>query len=342
MKIRLGLIGLGNCWEHRYRPALRTLADRFEVRAICESVSHRAQVAAAEFSAAAVDGFRALSQREDIDAILLLSSQWYGYLPILAACEAGKAVYLGTGLDLTAEEARHLQRRVEDAGIAFVAEFARRHAPATLRLKELIATRLGPPELIFCHHRLPADGSSNHAGRNGCCPSSTQELVELVDWCRYVVGSEPSWVSGIMHTAENPKSGDDYQMMSLGFPEADRPDRFAVAQISCGRYIPGRWREALTYRPLASLQVSCRHGIAFVDLPATLIWFDEAGRHQESLESERPVGERLLTQFHRAVTSLVRKTSDLDETCRAIRVVEQAHRSDSEGRRISCQEADED
>ena len=27
-----------------------------------------------------------------------------------------------------------------------------------------------------------------------------------------------------------------------------------------------------------------------VDLPATLVWFDEAGRHQESLDSERPVG----------------------------------------------------
>jgi len=46
-----------------------------------------------------------------------------------------------------------------------------------------------------------------------------------------------------------------------------------------------------------------------VDLPATLVWFDEAGRHQESLDSERPVGEQLLTHFYRAVTSLVRRTS---------------------------------
>ena len=91
------------------------------------------------------------------------------------------------------------------------------------------------------------------------------------------------------------------------------PGTGPVAQISCGRYIPGRWTEAITYRPLASLQVSCDRGIAFVDLPATVVWFDEAGRHQESLESERPVGEQLLTQFYRGVTSLVRKTSDLED-----------------------------
>ena len=107
-----------------------------------------------------------------------------------------------------------------------------------------------------------------------------------------------------------------------------------MAQISCGRYIPADWQEAITYRPLAALQVSCERGIAFVDLPSTLVWFDEAGRHQESLDAERPVAEQLLTQFHRAVTSLVRKTSDLEDAYRALWIVEEARRSYREGRRV--------
>ena len=82
------------------------------------------------------------------------------------------------------------------------------------------------------------------------------------------------------------------------------------------------------------MQVSCERGIAFVDLPSTLIWFDEAGRHQESLDAERPVAEQLLTQFHRAVTSLVRKTTDLEDAYRALRIVEEARRSHGEGRRV--------
>ncbi len=77
--------------------------------------------------------------------------------------------------------------------------------------------------------------------------------------------------------------------------------------------MPAAWHEAVSYRPPAALQVSCENGVAFIDLPSTLIWFDAAGRHMESLESERPVGEQLLTIFHRAVTSLVRKIGDLED-----------------------------
>ena len=135
---------------------------------------------------------------------------------------------------------------------------------------------------------------------------------------------------------ENRKAStqEDYQMMSLGFCDGDDPSVGPIAQISCGRYIPQRWQEAVSYRPLAALQVSCERGIAFVDLPSTLIWFDEAGRHQESLESERPVGEQLLTQFYRAVTSLVSKTCDLEDAYQALWITEQARRSHHEGRRI--------
>jgi len=332
MKLRVGLIGLGDGWEQRHRPALRALADRFEVRAVCDQVKHRAQWAAVEFGAAAIDGFHALAAREDVDAVLMLAPQWYGSLPILAACECGKAVYLGHGLVLEEELAETIRQRVEKAGIAFMAEFLRRQSPATVRLKELIATRLGPPRLLFCHHRLPFAERGERVSISRPQPSMLQELIEQVDWCRYVVGFEPHWVTGIRHsgTASDP----DYQMMSLDFSEGSEPGSGAIAQISCGRYFPAAWREAISYRPLAALQVSCEHGIAFIDLPSTVIWFDDAGRHQESLDSERPIGEQLLTQFHRAVTSLVRKSRDLEDACRAMSIVRQAMRSFQEGVRL--------
>lgn len=330
MKLRVGLVGLGDAWEQRHRPALRALADRFEVRAVCDQVGRRAQLAAAEFNADTLDGFHALTAREDIDAVLMLGPQWYGSLPVLAACEHGKAVYFGGGQQIEPDLATKVLRRVEEAGIAFVAEFLRRQSPATLRLKELIATRLGEPRLVFCHHRLPIPQHANHSSR----PHRTvlQELVELVDWCRYVVARDAHWVTGVAHVAD--EHGDTaYQMMSVDFsPES--PGQGPIAQISCGRYFPAAWHEAITYRPLAALQVSCERGLAFVDLPATVVWFDDAGRHQESLESERPVGEQLLTQFFRSVTSLVRKTSDLEDACRALAVVELAGRSFAEGRRL--------
>jgi predicted dehydrogenase len=335
MRLRVGLVGLGDGWQQRHAPALRALADRFEVRAVCEQVRHRAEQAAAEFSAAAVDGFRALAAREDIDAVLILSPQWYGALPILAACESGKAVYCAAGLDVTAEDAQLIKRRVEQTGVVLVAESPRRHAPATLRLKELIATRLGSPRLLFCHQRSAAEVPREVSAGDWSRHASIRDLIELVDWCRYVAGQEVTWVSGLMHIGGGPSGEEDYQMMSLGFSPPDRPGEGPVAQISCGRYIPARWEEARGYRPQAALQISCQQGIAFVDLPATLVWFDEAGRHHESLESERPVGEQLLAQFHLAVTSPGCRSCNLDDAYRALEIVEQAQRSHAEGRRIA-------
>jgi len=335
MKLRVGLLGLGDQWERRYAPALRALGDRFEVRAVCEQVAHRAEQAAEQFHATAVDGFRTFARREDLDAVLILAPQWYGPLPILAACESGKAIYCAAGIDLEPDEVRAVKQRVEAAGVAFLCEFPCRQAPATLRLKELIATRLGAPRLLFCHRRTAAGQARENAVGCSRARTAVRELIELVDWCRYVVGQEPTWVTGLMHPSQFEPDREDYQMMSLDFSPADRPGTGAVAQISCGRYVPADWREAIGYRPPAELQVSCERGIAFVDLPASLVWFDEAGRHQESLDSERPVGEQLLTQFYRAATGSACKSCDLEDAYRAVTIVELAQCSHRDGRRMA-------
>jgi predicted dehydrogenase len=371
MKLRVGLVGLGNAWESRHRQALRALSDRFEVRAICDQVWLRAEQAAREFGAQAMDGYRVLARRPDIDAVLLLAPQWYGSLPVLAACDESKAVYCTTGMGFDLSQARQIKERVEKAGIAFMTEFPRRQSPATIRLKELIATRLGAPRLLFCHTRVAVECPPGNVARSSFDSSSTNDLTELVDWCSYVVGHAPTSVFGLRHRGVTEGIDDDYQMMSLDFslpalgtngaaasvpPEAIEstlglsaltgstvgPNPVpsialgtgAVAQISCGRYMPGAWQEAVAFRPPAALQVACERGIAFVDLPSTLVWFDQAGRHQESLENDRPVGEQMLCQFHRAVTSLVHNPSGLEDAYRALSIVLKARASHTEARRV--------
>ena len=334
MKLRVGLVGLGSAWEVRYRPALRALGDRFDVRAVCDQISLRAEQAARDFGARHVDGFRALARLPDVDAVLLLAPQWYGYLPILAACEEGKSVYCTNTLDLDLDQSRLIRDRVERAGVAFMTEFPRRQMPATLRLKELIATRLGTPRILFCHTRVPAEPPPG-AGRTTHVPDGTNDLAELIDWCRYVTGSEPSSVFGIRHRRWDNPAEDDYLMLNLDFTDRGSPaGSGTTAQISCGRYMPAGWQEARAFRPPPALQVACEKGIAFIDLPSTLVWFDTAGRHQESLDSERPVGEQLLGLFYRSVTSLVRNPTTLEDAYRALVVAHQARASHLEGRRI--------
>ncbi len=159
--------------------------------------------------------------------------------------------------------------------------------------------------------------------------------MELVDWCRFIVGHDARAVQAVFHPSMNDAATADYQVLSVDFSTGDTPDQATLAQISCGAYIPGSWHEAITFRPPAGVQVACEKGLAFVDLPNSLIWFDEAGRHQESLDSELSVGQQLLTQFHRAVTSLVRKMGDLEDVYRSLHAIERAQASMRGGGRMS-------
>lgn len=338
MRLKLGLIGLSDDWNQRHLPALRMLTERFEVRGIYSPVSSRGENVAREFDAEQFGGYREMLRSDEIDAVLVLESSWHGTSPVLAACDYGKAIYCGSDIAIDPDEALALKDTVTRSGVAFMAEFPRRYTAASLRLKELIATRLGAPKLIFCHRRLGPRPKAS-AGRNGRSERerTDRELVELIDWSCFMAGKPVRKIQGICH--ESPETNTlDYQALSLELSDDASPtdhensiSKRTIAQISCGAYIPSEWEEAVNFRPPAAMQVRCEHGVAFLDLPNSLIWFDEAGRHQESLESELAVGHQLLSQFHRAVTSLVRKTSDLDDVCRALCALQTARKSYEQG-----------
>lgn len=362
MRLKVGLIGLGDQWQTRHGPALRALQDRFEVCAICCEVAHKSELVAKEFGAVAMDGFRAMLERNEIDAVLALAPDWVGPLPILAACEFGKAIYSSVAFDLAPEQVEDIARRIDASGVAFMTELPRRYAPATIRLKELIATRLGTPRLLFCHERHSIEQQTDRLRRGQYCSVAWRNMMELVDWACYLTDRKPTSVMSARykqkHTqaeiVENKKSrsnnfldtdserspGDTadsyYQMFNVRFA-AEPGDEPAMAQISVGHYIPERWPDALSYRRAADLQICCENGTAFVDLPSSLIWFDEGGQHTESLEMDLPVGEQLLTNFHRSVTSLVRNTSDMHNAYRSMKIVMAAHQSAVEGRRMDIE-----
>jgi predicted dehydrogenase len=343
MKLRVGLVGLGDQWKTRHRPALMALSDRFEVRAVCCEVAEKSRQVAEEFGAISLDGFRAMMEREDIDAVLALSPEWYGPLPILAACEAGKAVYSSAALDISENHAAEIHRRIESSGVAFMAELPRRHAPATIRLKELIATRLGPPRLLFCHERMPMESQSDSLRRGDYCTLAMRHLMELADWCRYLVNADPESVVSAIHEQHDDHTDLFYQMVSMQFPRLDVPADHPMAgcqpqaQLSVGHYIPERWTDALSFKRPASVQLCCERGMAFIDLPSSLVWFDDAGQHTESLEFERPVGEQMLDRFYRAVTSLIRKTTDPQDAYRAMKIVVSANESAKTGQRVQIE-----
>ncbi len=324
---------MGRDWQSRYLPSLRSMRDRFHVVGVYNSVSVLAESAARSLEAERVDSYRAIMELPGLDAVLVLEDDWYRLMPLWAACEYRKSIFCGAEVILDPSAANSIQERVRDSGIAFMNEFSRRFAPATLRLKELIATRIGRPRLIFCHRRLACETPDPRLPRS-LDTRSQRELLELIDWCKYIVGESPDWVQAIRHMSLPSPENSDYQILSLGFGSPENDPHGILAQISCGGYIPAVWHEAIAYRPPAAVQVCCEKGLAFIDLPSTLVWFDDAGRHQESLDTELSIGQQMLSQFHRSITSLVCHVSDLDETCEAMRILESAHRSTETHQRV--------
>lgn len=155
-KLRIGVIGLGKDWQNRYLPALRSLRDRFQVVGVYSSVSVLGESAARDLDCPFFEGYRSLIAQPELDAILLLEEDWYQLQPVLTACEFGRGVFCGSEIDIQGLT-EPIRNAIATAVIPFMSEFSRRYAPATLRLKELIATRLGRPRLLFCHRRLPSE-----------------------------------------------------------------------------------------------------------------------------------------------------------------------------------------
>jgi hypothetical protein len=71
----------------------------------------------------------------------------------------------------------------------------------------------------------------------------------------------------------------------------------------------------------------------FVVLGGWRVWGALNGMALSNAALVLSVGELLLGQFHRSVTSLVRSTAGLEETFRALSVVSEARRSFAEGKR---------
>jgi predicted dehydrogenase len=337
VRIRVGVIGLGRLWEARHKPALKRLRDRFHVTAVYDQVLRRAEIEAQQLGCAAVGGLSALVERPDVDAVYLMTPQWFGLHPIGLACGAGKPVYCALPLAGAVDELEPLARRVEESGIPFMPEFARRFYPATLRLRELLATTLGKPRLIVGHTRLFGFDRYGH-------PGPTTQLTPapllidpgsfLLDWCCFLFQAEPEALHGCEGTvlpdaAESAASGPDFESFVAEFAGG------GLAQISISRFHRPTWGDATKFLPPPGFQIYAERGAAWVELPDRIQWSDSSGTHEERLPLEPTVGEILNEQFHRLVRGDQSLAPTIGDALGVARRVAEIRRSQQEGRRIA-------
>src|SRR5262249_412645 len=148
-----------------------------------------------------------------------------------------KPIYCALPLADDLIELESLVKLVEQSGIVFMPEFARRCYPATLRLKELLATHLGPPRLIIGHTRLYSfDRYAVPGPMTQIAPAPL--LIDpgsyLLDWCCFIWQTLPDSLYGIqcqvITAPDESKANPDFENFTAVFPGG------ATAQISFGRY----------------------------------------------------------------------------------------------------------
>ncbi len=334
VRLRVGIVGLGRLWEARHKPALAKLKDRFVVVAVYDQVARRAEIEANQIGCQALDGLVELIERPDVDAIYLLTPQWFGLHPIELASKAGKAIYCALPLAGEAAELDRLDGLVRGSAVPFMPEFARRFYPTTIRLRELLATTLGPPRLVVGQGRLFGFDRYGQPGPSTqIAPASL--LVDpgsyLLDWCRFIFQAEPTSVQGWNGTIlpQGKNLDPDFVTYLLEFPGG------AVAQVAAGKYHRGPWGDASRFLPQPGIQVYAERGVAWLEMPDRIQWSDSSGTHEEKLPLEPTVGELLNDHFHRLIRGAQSMAPTWGDTVAVARLISSIRKSSTEGRRIS-------
>ncbi len=324
-RLRVGVIGLGRLWEARHKPALSRLVDHFQVVAVYDQVNLRGELEARQLGCTAAEGLVELFSRPDVDVIYFLTHQWFGLHPLALACEHRKPIFCALPAAAEPQGLEGLADAIRQSGTVFMPELPRRYYPATLRLCELLATRLGRPTLVLGHARLFGfDRYSEPGPTTQLAPGSL--LIDpggnLVDWCRFIFQADPVAVQGC---GIEP----DYEGLTLEFAGG------GLAQIGVSRYHRSQWGEASRFLPQPGFQVFAERGAAWLEMPDRIQWTDAEGVHEERLPMEPTIGEQLGDHFYRLVHGEPSLATTLDDALAVARLVVALRESRQQGRRIA-------
>jgi len=281
----LGLIGLGPQWPVLYRPALQRLRQRLGIRGVYTPISTHAQACCQEWECESRESLGALLACPEVRAVVLLDSNWFGTVPVEFACLHGKPVLVADSLGDQTETLHLLARMAEDSGTMVVPDLLHRHSPATTRLRELLATRLGKARSIDCEVVV---------GPSGRLPGFLSDpWAVALDWCHAITGTVPVRVEPAQTTGV-----DECLSVHFGaFADRSLPPLARVSLIRSTCHLnPDAGGTAV-----ARARLVCERGTADLRGPDQICWQSGGTQADERLGGERSAVELLLDLFARRV-----------------------------------------
>jgi predicted dehydrogenase len=263
----------------------------------------------------------ALLEREDVRALLVLDAAWYSGVPAQFACQVGKPAYLAGPLTRRLPVADHLLIRAARTGVTLMPDFGHRYTPATSRLRELTATRLGRPLSILVDMEFP----TYQPGGAETAPGVREALAAAIDWCSNLVGTAAGVLRAEFSTSREPGAGNGLTELHVEFRRPAAGGESAVACIRLGA--PG---SPTTTPPGADAaagmraRVLCATGSAWLQGPQQIAWQAEGETVTESLVGDRPDVEVMLDHFSRRVVGGLIPVPTLEDLYRACQLVDVA------------------
>jgi predicted dehydrogenase len=320
--INLGIVGLGPVWENRYRPVLEKLRHRVRVRAVFDPIANRCEQVAFDFGATPYQGVSALLAQEDLRGILVFDTSWHGNALLHFVRKARKPAYIAGSLGEDWDELSQLRSLVNSEGLLIMPEFSRRYTPATCRLRELMATRLGRPRHILIQAVPPPPDARDAVPGQA---AGTDFLVGLLDWCRYVVRSNTVRLEAGPLPSEAAHEGPRW--IAIEFAEGRTAGRRPTVQLELRNPPPATGRDPVPASPVR-FQVTCERGEAILEGPAQIRWTVTGGEGAtESLTSDRSEVEVMIDHFCRRLVGGLIPIADISDVCRCLRLVRVAKES---------------
>ena len=137
MSLRVGILGTGPHATNTVLPAFR--AQGWDVGALCSIEPDLPDLAARLGIPVATADYRELVERDDLDAVAIVTPTSTHREILLAAVAAGKHVLCEKPLAMNLHDGRDMQAAAEAAGVTAMIDFEFRFTPARLHVRQLLA-----------------------------------------------------------------------------------------------------------------------------------------------------------------------------------------------------------
>ena len=195
-RMNFAVIGCGMLARQQHIPNIAR-SERMVLHTCCDLSDEALAICRDSFGARNLSkDFRATIEDDEVEAVVLATTESLRLPVIKAAAGAGKPVYVEKPLAPTLAEAREIQRVVNDSGIPFCVGHNRRSGPAMLEAHEIFRKHMANP--APCPWRFDREGSEvrPQLPDDGAAAMSIRINDDWLSW--------KGWVFDKEHSAEGP------------------------------------------------------------------------------------------------------------------------------------------